>query len=277
MLLENYSTNDLDELVFQSQEGNEESTLEILRRFGYVSPTLYINYLGKWYDILWKGAANLRDKETRRFISLYSNDKVFHRRIKNRERGRNTNQDAHSLISYISNSCQVLGAEEIRSALVMILIKKINDYKKTREKVNFAGYLYNSFYFEIYRYLARTVFRQKDIMDHPKFFEDKYNEELIESSYQNTFIPGTLLEEEKSQKIDIFWVNGDCHEIFKVLNNYQRNLIKMHYYDGLYDKEIGEMLGRHINTIFLARSKAKKILEEEVDLWSVNGGIDLNA
>lgn len=72
-------------------------------------------------------------------------------------------------------------------------------------------------------------------------------------------------EEESYDEVDelgVRWINGECSERFKVLNNLERLILKLYYMDNYSDREIGDLYGYHINTIFTKRKNAAKKIRD---------------
>lgn len=63
-------------------------------------------------------------------------------------------------------------------------------------------------------------------------------------------------------ELGIEWINGSCSERFKELKNLERMILKLYYIDGYTDREIGNLYGYHINTIFNKRKKSIEILKK---------------
>lgn len=266
---------EVEELIRQVQEeGSEEAKLDILYRFGYRPSEPFTRFLKKYYDILVTGRIDLRDKDTVRFINLYEKD--ARQRFLNRQtrRSNKTISRIYSVAGYIKNQCERLGAKEIRDELTFLLVEKIHKFKKIKERIGFEGYVYATFHFSVYAYLSHTIF-SKDMMDTPEMIT-YLDEENIADIPDERFISGTLYVQEKGpSELPFEWTLGDCHEIYEELTPFQRNLLRLHDYEGYRDEEIADLLGGyHLNSIFLYRQTIKKKLEEEREWMEPAGWLD---
>jgi DNA-directed RNA polymerase specialized sigma24 family protein len=271
MRKQNYSPDDnIDELVFAFQDGDQEAALELLKIYGgYPIKKDLSLYLGKFYKMLRYGKLDLDDRDSRLFISLFLEDPLMGKEMRKAYQYKPTQQAARRKLQNLEHSLRVMTDDDLKQELIAIFLKVAKKYKKVKKNVDFNGYLYNYYRFEVANFIKKLLQPDEMYVKHPDrlvrladdLLEDEDSAiELQESILLN--LPMIQAEEE----LDVNWVRGlTCGEEFKELTPLQRLIIKLNYEDGWSDGKIADMMGIHINTIFRQRKKADAIVKETVE------------
>lgn len=245
----------IDELVFAYQAGEPGAAMDLLIQYG--GPSADARFLGKYLRLLTEERYDLGDKDTRRFLQLYMTDK--------RQSLLRHYQDAEGkaagarVARMLNRSIEDYGREDLAQDLVMLFFKQARQYKKQKKRVDFSGYLYNSFRYAVYNHLKSIVFSY-DATCHPRresYEDDMAGDGAIEVR-EEWFYMEPLFEEE--EELGLNWVNGRCNEAFGRLTSLERMILRLHYEDGRPDAEIAEQLGFHRNTVYKYRNTAKEKL-----------------
>ena len=234
-----------------------------IKAYGWREEGPYESFLGKYESLLWYGKINLRDKDTRRFLQLYTKDASRRRGLHYRYQNYSTTMRAQETANYLQEFVQRhFEREELRQELALLFLEQEKRYEK-REGIDFSGYLYNSYRYALYRMLERRLFRYD-------FLTTNWVDEEIPDEENTSFEPvlDRLYElESKKEQLGVFWINGRCGDVFKPLTAFERTVIRDHDFLGKTDKEIAHQYGYHLNSIFRMRhriyQKISKILEED--------------
>jgi RNA polymerase sigma factor (sigma-70 family) len=247
----------VDQLVDKYQAGDKDSAEELINQ---MSP-----YMIKYFKIIKFGIIDLNDRDSRRFISLFVDSFDARERLKRKFQSKDARCEAYQAVSFLQSTCANIPTEDVIQELIMILLTLAKRFSRHREKVNFCGYLYNSFRFELAR---RIKVMTSDPLVHRSelnlsFDDDEYlNEEEIDEELSYTNEPMMYLEEDLGNS----WQRGlTCSEMFSDLTQQQRIILKLYYVDGESDTSIGDRLGIHRTTVKTQRMKAKEILKLKDD------------
>ena len=253
-----------NELVFKAQSGDGDSTLLLLKEFGYRADGDWELFLGKYFNLLWYGKANLKDKDTRRFLQLYISNKDIREKLVYHYQDYVGQLAGQQAADYLQEKVSCVAKEDLKQALVELFLESVMKYKQTSNKIDFAGYLYNSYRYKVYHYLKKTVFRY-DVLQHPSvesFTETVDPDSLIEP--QEWWFDRFYASEIKRDDLGLFWINGRCSALFEPLSVFERMVLRDHYFYRLTDKEIASRYGYHINTIHNRRHRAVTHLKENI-------------
>lgn len=265
---------EVDGLVIQAQFRYVEQTEKLLALFGYNGEKRLTKYLGKYYSLLVYGRVDLKDKDMRRFLQLYLADKEVRRKLNYHYQSNQTINQVYSLADYIQHEvARKLDREDIKSMLVLTFLEKVNRYRSQHQKIHFTGYLYNSFRYDVYRYLASTVF-SSDVLNQVDYLTHEVEETLKEEVNYRVFEDKYYEIVFKSDNLTFRWVNGHCHELFDCLEPIERVILKMSYSDKIGDTIIGKKFGYNRNTIAVWRNRAVEKLKEEYDFLREIGELE---
>lgn len=140
---------DHDAWVARFQAGDKEAGAMLLEA--------YAPFLEKYERLLRHGQFSLRNKETRRFLSLFMQGDLRQRILRSRW-SRKTAFQAQQVADYIAYQASVL---DIRSELELAFLEMARRYRPT--KAGFAGYLMGAFRFHVARVLKGAA---KDPLTH---------------------------------------------------------------------------------------------------------------
>lgn len=241
----------IDDLVIRFQAGETECGEELIK--------IFQPFFLKYITIVKDGKINLADRDTRRFLSLFMNEKEHISKVRKKHMSSETRNAAYKTAFYLSKSCETLTEEELMQELYLAFFILIGRWVKKKGKSNFCGYLYNSFRYEARRSISDLI--KDPIVNNLnlRYYDDENEQSEVDVldkfSMENTIM--LSLEEE----IDSNWVRGlTCSEEFLELTTLQRMILKEYYMERMPDRVIAEKTGLHINTIFRNRTKAVGIL-----------------
>lgn len=259
---ENYQR--IENLVEQFQNGDKDAARELL--------TAFDPYFKKYIKLIKEGFVNLSDKDTRKFIRLFTSDQEARVKLLKAKHSSRTRNKAFSAGNIVSNLCRDIPLDDIRQELNAILLTLAKRYKKKGTKTNFCGYLYNVFRYELFR-------RINEITSDPLVYNSSSNLSYSDESYQNDIeyienepeIYTNHLVMQIDDQLGNSWVRGlTCSEPFDLLTHFQRIIVKLSYGDGYSDTYISKRLGLHRNTVRKYRLEAIEILQESMGDACVN-------
>jgi DNA-directed RNA polymerase specialized sigma24 family protein len=240
----------IEELVLRYQEGDEKAGLQLLTEFGYKEDNEPTHFLGKYYNLIVYESMDFTNRDLKRFVSLFSPS--LHNALKQWYTYKETRIETMKRIHLLSGRIQSLGKEEILQDLSLILLQQAKLYQQKGTKKNFCGYLYNSFRYALYRhwkylfrdlhYHSSTTSLSKDPLSVDNYFqEDSYFHE--------------------NEELGFNWIHGYMTSFpFTELSVYERNLLHLNEVKNLSYEQIGDMIGKHRDTIYLHRKKIKNKL-----------------
>ena len=248
---------EIETLVFSYQNGDLSAGEKLIEIFN--------PYMIKYLRLIKDGFVNLKDKDTRRFIGLFMNDCEAKKKLNKSLQSSETRNKAHIAVSMIGSLCKDLPEEDIMQELIVILLMVAKRYKKKSPKVNFCGYLYNIYKYELYRRINQMTsdpIVRSDL--NLSYDDDSYVME--EDIYENeptiyTSEPLMVFDEDLGNS----WIRGiTCSELFEILDPTQRLILRLSYYDNLSDIEIGQKMGIHRNTVRAQRNNAVDIIRKNL-------------
>jgi DNA-directed RNA polymerase specialized sigma24 family protein len=243
----------IDDLVIEFQEGNNECGHEIIEA---LNP-----YLVKFARIMQEGFINLKDKDTRKFISLFIADKETRKKLARYYQSTEVRYEAYKAASLIAQACSCMTQEDVDQELKTILLTLARRWKKTDNRRNFCGYVYNSFRYELYRSLSEIT---KNPLTYRSVDNIRYNDEenIIYSDIDDVTLDDLIILV-CPEDLDNSWVRGlTCSDGFLQLTPLQRFIVREYYINGFTDQMIADKVSMHINTIRINRNKSINILRE---------------
>jgi len=245
-------------IKYQDNEGREQSIQELVNAF---KP-----FLGKYYNIIRKGVLNLEDYDSRRFVSLFVSDKDMRYRLKMSRLGYKTKVTAYKVAEFIRYCFETTSCEDIDHQIKLALLELADRYLKNKKNISFAGYVYSSYRYELFRSIKSHM---QDPLTNRKNIMTNFNDgEYIYSCEDLSSDPSILEDKEHlsivDEDLDSNWIRGiTCSDIFKEISIIDRSILIMKYIDGITDTEISKRTGYHRNTIANKRNAAKKVLEKQ--------------
>jgi hypothetical protein len=259
--------NRVDELVIIYQDKRSKKAAALLIK-------AFSHYLTKYYRLLRTGDFDIKDKDLRRFVSLFMFDVNLRGKACKSFVLPDVQKEIYLTATFISDSLAVLQDNDIKNDIHLAFMKLADRYLKQSEKVNFAGYVYNAYKFELFRTIKvyttdpltcafSTIIR---------FNEESYldNDEEEPCTYEMKYASLTY------DELDNDWMYGkSCHEMFSDLTPLERLILKRNYYEGLSCESISKQTGYHHNTIQNKKQRAKEKLLEYAKKHSSEVGDDL--
>jgi RNA polymerase sigma factor (sigma-70 family) len=239
----------IEDLVNRYQQGEKEAGLELIEVFRA--------FTSKYYLMFREGRVNLDDKDTRKFMMLFIPDISIRNSLKKSRHSAATKSEAFKAAAIIRSNCNSISDEDLEQELIEALLTLAKRYRKKGTKKNFAGYLYNSFRFQIYRQLMKTI---KDPLSFASALNIPYDDdenitELVEPSLN--FIERERLIDMEENELGTNWIYGiTASDLFDDLTPFDRLILKLYYIDGLHDYEIAKRSGFHRNWIYRKRHDA---------------------
>lgn len=247
----------IDELVFSAQAGNQEDTEILLRLYGWheSEPT---HFIGKYYDLLLYGKINLRDKDTRRFLQLYMKEKHLREKLTYHYQDYVGALAAQEAADYLQNKATVLERDELLQELLLLFLETVHAYKKQDKQIDFSGYLYNSYRYKVFHYLRKKVFKFDVLQDAERidYVDEEIEDPKANIEPQESWFDRFYASDLKRDDLGIFWINGRCGSLFEDLSVFERTVLRDRYFYKQTDGEIAKRYGYHINTIYNRRHRA---------------------
>lgn len=268
-----YESMDVDQLVFAYQSGDQDAAMQLLLRYGYNLDGEPTRFLGKYYQLLVHGAYDLRDKDVRRFLQLYMHDGESRRVMTYHLQDTTTKKDAARVVNLLTTNVQKVEKEDVMQDLVLLFLDQAMKFEKKKKEVDFSGYLYNTYRYKVYHLLQKKLFSYDVLTQEERvmFDEDLIGEQGIEIK-DEWFYEETVLKDEPELGLD--WVQGNCHEVYKVLSVLERLIIKLAYDRKMTDEQIARQLGFHRNTIWKYRNEAQNKVEDQHEVLRKEGMLE---
>lgn len=266
----------VDSLVRQYQEGNEQSGVELLRRFGGHPDEPMSNYIGKFYNLIRYTRVNFADKDTRGFIALFTADPEMRNKLKPFFQYGDVKGKAIATVERLRSQCSVIPDDEFKQELRFLFLQQVSRFEKEAEEKYFTAYISKSYRFALYHYLNNTIMKSKEPYNHLRgkmIYMDntiQYNEQALVNLDERAFTTSPIMEFD--DELGNSWVRGiTCGDEFRTLTPLQRLIIKLSFYEEKSDRQISEKTRLHINTINRQKLKSIQIIKEESERL-LNGG-----
>ena len=216
----------------------------------------------KYLALIKSGQIDFNDKEMKRFVLGFVGDKALKTALK-RDKTKHTSK--HSILycfNFVTETYGQLPEDVIKTDLQMLMLILAKRYKQMGR--NFCSYVYNTYLFEVSRHIKKYIKNPSNI--HYKNCE--YEEYM--ASYTDPHFEETVLDKTYENAIglpDSTWIGGEnCGEEFAEFSPLERKILVMYYMEGHNDRQIGEILGLHINTINQKRRMAISKLAQKLDI-----------
>lgn len=221
------------------------------------------NPLFKKYLLLIKSSQiDFADKEMKRFVLGFIGDPELKAALKRDRQSKDFKHQIMSRFNFVKETYGALSEEVIMIDLQMLMLILAKRYKQMGR--NFCAYVYNAYSFEVSRHIKKFIKNPSNICYKKCEYEDlmqtcteKFIEDdLIDRAYENNVgIP------------DSSWINGtNCSDTFSDLTPIERKILIKYYLEDYNDRQIGEALGLHINTINQKRRQAVSKLARLLDV-----------
>lgn len=229
---------------------SEKAALELLQRF---SPLFK-----KYIRLLKGGTINYSDREMKMFVYLFIDDRDLHKELRKRKQNSSDKKSINQKFNFVRQTYGSLQDEEIERDLSVLFLTLARRYKQKGR--SFCGYLYNSFKFEVARYIKKYIKDPINISYKISEYKENMNGEIdenINDFYEDNYYENNLGLPNKE------WLTGNaCSEMFDNLTNLERSIIVKYYLEEWNDRQISIPLGISISTVNqIRRSATSKIAE----------------
>ena len=211
-------------------------------------------------------AKNAAAEIMKTFEPLFTKYTLIIARLKKALKGENVSHShRHEIKQKFNFVRETYGSQDenvIRSDLQLLMLILAKRYRQMG--YNFCAYVYNAYSFEVSRHIYKFIsnpanipYRAGEYEDYMQTYEEQVVEDgLVDKTYENNVgVP------------DSSWVQGTtCSDLFSALDPVERKILIKYYMEEMNDRQIGEALGLHINTINKKRRKALATLAEVLDV-----------
>lgn len=221
----------------------KEAANKLLKRF---SP-LFKKYL----SLIKTGQIDFSDPEMKLFVCSFMDDYKLQKALQRKKQSAQLRDEIYKKFNFIKVTYGENDNETIMTdlhTLFLIVAKRYKQIGKT-----FCGYLYNTYRYEVSRFIKKFIKNPLNISYKHVHYEDCINNNHLisfndyeDKIYENAMgIP------------DISWVSGtNCSHIFSELSTLERKILVKYYLEYWNDRQISEAFGININTINQKRRSA---------------------
>jgi len=263
----------IDELVKEYQQGNAMAGEELLRIFGCHPNEEVGKYIGKYYDLLRYGKMDFSNRDLRRFVSLYVEDKETRQRLVPFYQYGETRAETMKTVQMLEVRFEVIDDEDLLQDLRLLLLQQAKRYEKKGNKINFCGYLYNSYRYALYHYY-KWLFEDLGVSSYTSLDEaiDQQQDDETEIEIEDSWFFKDKYFEKEENELGFNWIHNRTTTFpFNKLSVYERTILSLYYEQKLTDKEIAERTGLHHITIHGHRNRIKDKLEDLLASGDANG------
>ena len=219
--------------------------------------------LFKKYLLLIKSSqVDFADKEMKRFVLGFIGEPELKAALKRERQSAEFRHQIMSRFNFVKETYGALPEEVILIDLQMLMLILAKRYKQMGR--NFCAYVYNAFSFEVSRHIKKFIknpsnihYKSCEYEDYMQTCTDRLVDDgLLDKTYENNVgVP------------DSSWISGtNCSDIFSDLNPLERKILIKYYMEDYNDRQIGEALGLHINTVNQKRRQAVSKLAMLLDV-----------
>lgn len=258
--------NAVEELVmkYKKQFDTDCTSVEKMEAEAAVTKLLHnFNPLFKKYLLLIKSSqVDFNDKEMKRFVLGFIGEPNLKAALKRDKQSAELRHLIMSRFNFVKETYGSLSEEIILIDLQMLLLILAKRYKQMGR--NFCAYVYNAYSFEVSRHVKKFIknpsnihYKNCEYEDYMQSCTDQFIEDnLLDKTYENNIgIP------------DSTWIDGsNCSDTFSELSNLERKVLIKYYLEDYNDRQIGEALGLHINTVNQKRRQAVSKLAKILDV-----------
>lgn len=235
----------INDLVKECHNKNTDAALELIKIFS--------SFINKYKLMLKHSTVNYEDKDTRRFLALFSKHLESRKKLKSKVLSYEINSIAHAITEQLNYQLACIPEEDIEQDIIRIILLLVSRYEDKGK--NFCAYLYNTFRYEMKRVVDSYV---SDPIN--AFLE--YDE--ADQSYEDAYLNIDNLVKEFEDELDLNWIQGlTCGDDFADVSKMDRMILSLYYERNYSEQKIADTLGVHRNTIFTRRTKAVKKIREE--------------
>ena len=247
---------EVEAILEKYKDGEENASYNLIK--------IMLPYLNKYYHIIRYGVGNTKDKDTLLFVKLFITNEATHAKIKRRKFDYQVIRDIDQAFNTIRWDYQTLEDTDIIQELIASLLELAQRYKKKYKHVNFCGYIYNAYRYQLYLNLKASTADASNNANNISYNDIENIEGLIDSD--EPVDPNQLIDIETvccfqdHNELDDDWCKGiTCDIAFEDLTPLERLFIKLHYSDKESYTAIAQRTGFERRTIknFCTRGIAK--------------------
>lgn len=243
-----------DDCTAEEEVESQDAALELINRF---SPLIK-----KYIRLLKGGDINFFDSEMKMFVYLFIDDKNLQKELRKKIQTSSGRKEINNKFNFIRETYGALTEDEITVDLQILLLTLARRYKQKGR--SFCGYLYNSFKFEVARFIKKYINDPINISYKMSEYISNLNGELdenIEEAYEDNYYENQL------GLPNLEWINGSaCSECFEGLTNLERKLLVKYYLEDWNDRQISDAIGIGISTVNSTRRDAALKVAESMGL-----------
>lgn len=229
----------IDQLVFEYQQGSDLAAYDILDSLA--------SYMDKYISLLKSRDIDYTDLDTRRFLSLFTQNMRDRTLLRNKDLTKETKVVIQELLYRICNQLEHTAEEDLKQDICSIILLLAKRYKYTGE--TYYEYLQDTFRYEMKQVIDAYIY------DPSINYVPLHSLSNEPTNNQPTYYDNLLTE--LDDELDLNWVQGiTCGEEFQDLSQMERLIIKMYYHLDYSDSAIADLLGVHKNTVFQKRQDA---------------------
>lgn len=244
-----YGLDEVETLALRFQAGDEDAGMELL--------TAFRPYMYKYFTILRNGSMNIDDRDTRKFIRIFIADDDTRYKLRFSWHPKWARKTAYSLAHYVSKLYEYISDDDIWQELGEIMLKLAKRYKRLGDRPMFAGYVANSYRYEVARRVQNnvkdpTIFRWASNL----VYQDTPAEDVKQLEFSKLVkVCEDQNESEPLFQIDLMdlsasWIQGITSDYpFDTLLPSERLILKLYILDNQTFRQIGVTLGMHVNTV----------------------------
>lgn len=236
-----------------------DSTKQASDKAGAELIEIFFPFLSKYLSLITTGNIDWNNYEQRLFVAMFMDSKEIRSALYSKSPIRkNLKEIINARFNFVKETYGHYEEDYIMIDLQMLFFILAKRYKKTNR--SFCCYLYNAYYFEVFRHIQKLLKNPLNIhyrsisydLDSP---EVKQIEDKIDMDYY------LITNEEGLPTLN--WIFGmDCTEGFDKMTPLERKILTKYYIEKKADSDIAEELGIHTNTCNNKRHIALKKLCE---------------
>lgn len=237
-----------------SKKESDKAGKELLVRFAPL--------FNKYLNLIKNGYIIFKDPEMRSFINSFIEDNELQKALNRKSQSSIQKSEIAKRFKFIIDTYGSNSEEEILMDLKICFLVIAKRYKPIGR--SFCGYLYNTYKYEVSRYIKKQIKNPLSIPYKILNYEECINGSE-EESYEQTYDDN--LYENNIGIPNLQWILGnECSDLFKNLDNIERKIIVKYYLEEWNDRQIACLLGIHINTVNQKRRTAIKKLAKCINI-----------
>ena len=248
----------LHQYVLDYQNGSEEAAGNIVECFE--------EFIYKYLHFICHKIYSPNNYSIQRFVVLFMTVPKFRKLIKKAEQCPKVRAHVYETVDKIHFLYSRLDSEDVYQILVLTLLQMAKKYKDY-SRPSFHSYVQKCFHYECFRNLNRIINDPADRrLNNDHYFDDKfrlddrtidtftvirYERVMNEVAHKQLLLKSNDL---VIQEVDVSvydnslfnlnWINGiTCHDVFRALTPFERNILVLSYIYKQTDKEIAEHYG----------------------------------